>query len=140
MYWLNNKAITRYIFSLFFNAADFAGKSVVFCKVLKNFWYYFPSYLFSRYSFPSVLVNLPRDWRVWNYFVSNILLNLSLKDISIFTLTMHTTPLDDSKWHWSPRIFFFGSCKTKNWFLCNVVHLFDMASGQFKLEMALSVE
>lgn len=41
MYWLNNKAITRYVFSLFFNAADFAGKSVVFCKVLKNFWYYF---------------------------------------------------------------------------------------------------
>lgn len=77
---------------------------------------FFPLLFIFTIFFPNVLVNLPRDWRVVNYLVSNTFPNLSLKDISIFTLTMHRTPLDDSKWHWSPRIFSLEFAKPKTGF------------------------
>lgn len=89
-------------------------------------------------SSPNVLVNLATDRCVWNHLVSNILANLSSKTL-VSSLIMHSS-LDLKIALITGSPFSLQAANEKNWFVHIMVHLFDMASGQIKLEMALSVE
>lgn len=96
-------------------------------------WYLY-LFLCPMRSSPNVLVNLATDRCVWNHLVSN----LSSKTL-VSSLIMHNS-LDLKIALITGSLFSLQAANEKNWFVRIMVHLFDMASGQIKLEMALSVE
>lgn len=112
----------------------FEGLKIFFLGVL---WYLY-LFLCPMRSSPHVLVNLATDRCVWNHLVSNILANLSSKTL-VSSLIMHSS-LDLKIALITGSPFSLQAANEKNWFVHIMVHLFDMASGQIKLEMALSVE